>query len=49
MKRGWQVNVTTERVTLPNGQLLELDIDHLMPMHNPPELAEVLLDFGGVA
>ncbi|MEE2675094.1 MAG: alpha/beta hydrolase [Myxococcota bacterium] len=33
----------------PDAKLLELDIDHLMPMHNPPELAEVLLDFGGVA
>jgi len=25
-RRGWPVRVTTERVTLPNGQLLELDI-----------------------
>ena len=34
---------------IPNAKLLELDIDHLMPMHNPPELAEILLEFGGVA
>lgn len=34
---------------IPNAKLLEMDIDHLMPMHNPPELAEVLLEFGGVA
>ena len=33
---------------IPSAKLLELDIDHLMPMHNPPELAEVLLEFGGV-
>jgi pimeloyl-ACP methyl ester carboxylesterase len=30
---------------IPDVRLLELDIDHLMPMHNPPELAEVLLEF----
>ncbi len=28
-----------------DAQVLELDADHLMPMHNPPELAEVLLEF----
>ncbi len=33
---------------IPDAKLLELDADHLMPMHNPPELAEVLLEFGGV-
>jgi hypothetical protein len=34
---------------IPNAKLLELDIDHLMPMHNPPELAQALLEFGGLA
>lgn len=34
---------------IPDAKLLELDIDHLMPMQNPPELAVVLLEFGGVA
>ena len=27
------------------ARVLELDADHLMPMHNPPELAEALLEF----
>jgi pimeloyl-ACP methyl ester carboxylesterase len=30
---------------VPDVRLLELDIDHLMPMHDSPELAEVLLEF----
>lgn len=44
MKRGWQVNVTTERVTLPNGQLLELDIikhpgaSAVVPFRGPNEI-----------
>lgn len=33
---------------MPDVRLLELDIDHLMPMHNPPELRDVLLDFAGI-
>jgi pimeloyl-ACP methyl ester carboxylesterase len=32
---------------LPNARLLELDVGHLMPMHDPPELAQALLDFAG--
>jgi len=32
---------------IPDACLLELDADHLMPMHNPPELAEALLAFAG--
>jgi pimeloyl-ACP methyl ester carboxylesterase len=49
--RGYFPTVLYEEVvaSLPNAKLVELDIDHLMPMHNPPELAEVLLDFGGAA
>jgi pimeloyl-ACP methyl ester carboxylesterase len=27
------------------GRALELDIDHLMPMHDPPELMEAIFDF----
>ena len=50
-RRGHFPMVVFEEVAacIPNAKLLELDIDHLMPMHNPPELAEVLLEFGGVA
>ena len=30
---------------MPDARTLELDIDHLMPAHNPPELAEAILTF----
>ncbi len=30
---------------IPDACTLELDIDHLMPAHNPPELAETILAF----
>lgn len=30
---------------MPDAKLLELDIDHLMPMHDPQGLARVLLEF----
>ena len=30
---------------IPIAKVVELDIDHLMPMHDPPELAETLLEF----
>ena len=31
-----------------DARLVELDIDHLMPMHNPPELGALLLEFAGI-
>jgi len=31
-----------------NARLVELDIDHLMAMHNPPELGDLLLEFAGI-
>ena len=47
--RGYFPMVVFEEVVrrIPDARLQELDIDHLMPMHNPPELARVLLDFAG--
>ncbi len=30
---------------IPVAKLIELDVDHLMPMHDPPELAETVLEF----
>ena len=33
---------------MTDGRALELDIDHLMPMHNPPKLGDVLLEFAGL-
>jgi pimeloyl-ACP methyl ester carboxylesterase len=49
--RGHFPMVVYEELTarMPDTHVLELDIDHLMPMHNPPELGEVLLGFAGIA
>lgn len=45
--RGYFPMATYEEIVarLARATLLELDIDHLMPMHNPPALAETLLEF----
>lgn len=45
--RGYFPMVVFEEVSarIPDAKLLELDIDHLMPMHDPPELGAALLDF----
>lgn len=30
---------------IPVAKVVELDVDHLMPMHDPPELSEIVLEF----
>jgi pimeloyl-ACP methyl ester carboxylesterase len=48
--RGYFPMVVYEEIVarMSHGRVLELDIDHLMPMHNPPELGNALLDFAGL-